>query len=79
MIEVDYNGYTYKYDKNLGNRPWVNSQTNVAVPVSLYSKLRQVAISGGVDATAFTTSVASNDMKNSTKKATKKSGFIKIF
>tara|TARA_B100001175_G_C19118444_1_gene453187 strand:- start:116 stop:355 length:240 start_codon:yes stop_codon:yes gene_type:complete len=79
MIEVNYNGSKYKYDENLGSRPWVNSATNVAVPVSLYSELRQIAIDSGVNASTFTTSGVSKNSENKTKKTAKKSSFIKIF
>mgnify|MGYP001269589860 CR=1 FL=1 len=78
MIEVSYNGSTYKYDEELGSRPWVNSKTNVAVPVSLYSELRKLAISSGVDAAAFNT-FGSKKSNGATKKSRKKSDFIKIF
>ena len=77
MIEVDYNGSTYLYNEELGSRPWVNSKTKVAVPVSLYAKLRQTAISAGVDASTFTTSGVSN--KATKSKSAKKSSYIKIF
>lgn len=78
MIEVNYNGATYKYDSALGNRPWVNAETNVAVPVTLYATLRKTAIDSGINADVFNTS-SSEAKRKGKKPLSKKKNIIKIF